>query len=131
MKIIIAGSRGFTDYELLTKKLNYYFQNIKGYEIISGMARGADALGALYAIDNEIPLIEMPANWDLHGNSAGYIRNIEMADIADALVVFWDGRSKGTYHMIKLAQERNLKIKIVKYSEPAAEISPQGRGKSQ
>ncbi len=127
MKIIVAGSRDFSDMELLTDKLNFFFQNLKSFEIISGMARGADKLAAEYAIKNRIPLIKMPAQWDMNGNSAGYIRNVEMANIADALVVFWDGRSKGTYHMIKLAQERKLKIKIVKYGVPYAKIGPQGR----
>lgn len=44
-------------------------------------------------------LIEMPADWDEHGKSAGYVRNAEMAVKADELELFWDGRSNGSRHM--------------------------------
>jgi hypothetical protein len=59
----------------------------------------------------------MPANWDEFGKSAGYIRNAEMAKYADACVIFWDGISKGTKHMINLANKEGLKLKIIKYKE--------------
>ena len=56
-----------------------------------------------------------PADWDTYGKSAGYRRNQLMADNADALVAFWDGQSRGTGHMINLAKERNLKVRIVRF----------------
>ena len=40
------------------------------------------------------------ADWEKYGNAAGYIRNVKMAQAADFLVAFWDGKSKGTKHMI-------------------------------
>jgi len=114
MKVIVAGSRDFNDYNLLKKKLDYYFQNKKPTEIVSGTARGADKLGEKYASQNNINIKKFPANWDKHGNKAGYLRNKEMAEYADALVAFWDGNSKGTKHMIDLAEKNKLKVKIVK-----------------
>ncbi len=53
--------------------------------------------------------------WDIHGKSAGHIRNAEMADYADALIAFWDGKSRGTANMIENARKRGLKIKIFYY----------------
>lgn len=41
-------------------------------------------------------IIPMPADWDRYGNAAGPIRNRKMAEVADALVAVWDGRSPGT-----------------------------------
>jgi hypothetical protein len=38
-----------------------------------------------------------------------------MADYADYLVAFWDGKSRGTLLMINLAKEKGLKIKVVNY----------------
>ena len=35
-----------------------------------------------------------------------------MAKYADALIAFWDGKSKGTKHMIHLARSRNLNVFI-------------------
>ena len=56
-----------------------------------------------------------PADWDKYGKSAGYRRNKEMAEVADACICFWDGQSKGTKHMIDIATDMGLKVKIVNY----------------
>jgi hypothetical protein len=72
-------------------------------------------LGELYANENNIKIIEFPADWEKFGKKAGYIRNEEMAKYSDSCIVFWDGKSKGTKHMIELAKKYNLNLKIVKY----------------
>lgn len=117
-KVIIAGGRDFNDYDRLVKIMDNVLSNILltyEVEIVCGMARGADLLGKRYAEERGFKVIECPADWDTFGKSAGYIRNREMADMADALVAFHDGVSKGTQHMINLAKERNLKILTKKY----------------
>jgi len=80
--------------------------------IISGGARGADSQGEVYAHEFHYALERYPANWDLYGNSAGYRRNEEMARIATHLVAFWDGKSKGTRHMIDLAVEADREVRV-------------------
>ena len=115
-KVIIAGSRDFNDYNLLKEKCNYQLQNIKDeIVIVSGTARGADQLGERYAKEKGYKIESHPANWDLHGKSAGYIRNEEMAKCSNALIAFWDGNSKGTKHMIDLAKKHGLKVCVVNY----------------
>ncbi len=42
-----------------------------------------------------------------------------MADYADGCIVFWDGVSKGTQHMINLAKEKGIQISIVNYGTPS------------
>jgi hypothetical protein len=116
MKVIIAGSRDFDDYELLRKYCDFYLQSQTEIEIVSGTARGADQLGERYAKERGYPVKQFPADWDKHGRSAGYIRNEEMAKYGDALIAFWNGNSKGTEHMINLAKQYNLKIKICNYT---------------
>ena len=114
-KIIIAGGRDFMDYNLLKEKANKILQEKRVSHkivIISGCARGADTLGLRYASENAFDVEEYPANWDKYGKKAGYMRNVEMAD---ALIAFWDGKSKGTKHMIDIATERNLPTRIIKY----------------
>lgn len=113
MIIIVAGSRGFLDYGLLMTTLDMFPWPIT--EIVSGSARGADTLGERYAREKGIPIKLFPAQWDRHGRSAGYRRNVEMAAYADALIAFWDGHSRGTEHMIEEARKRNLIIKIIRY----------------
>jgi hypothetical protein len=57
----------------------------------------------------------MPAQWEIYGKMAGYLRNLEMAKIADAVVLFWDGKSKGTKHMLDISQDRGLLVRIIYY----------------
>ena len=108
MKLIIAGSRGFTSYETLKTHLHKLGLDNKELTVISGCARGADQLGERWAQELGKPVIRMPADWDKYGKSAGYKRNEEMARIATHLVAFWDGSSRGTKHMIDLADKYNL-----------------------
>ncbi len=115
MRVIIAGGRDFSDYAELSKYCDYILQNQKEIEIVSGTANGADKLGEKYAEEKGYLLKLFPADWGGLGKAAGYIRNEEMAKYADALIAFWDGKSKGTMHMINLAKEYNLKIRIYRY----------------
>jgi len=115
MKVIIAGGRDFNDFNLLCKKCDFLLQNQKEIEVVSGTARGADQLGEKYANERDYKITRFPANWDKYKKAAGYIRNEEMAKYADALIAFWDGKSKGTEHMINLAKQYNLKVKTCKY----------------
>lgn len=116
MKLIIAGGRDFEDYDLLTEKVSKITSSItQPIIVISGCAKGADSLGVMYAFKHKLEIIEMPADWDKHGKSAGYLRNLEMAKIADACICFWDGNSLGTKHIIGLAKKYNLKLRVIRY----------------
>lgn len=116
-KVIIAGGRNFDDYNLLRTKIDLYLSKKRPseIEIVSGGARGADALGERFAKENSFKLTVMSADWDTFGKSAGYIRNVEMAKYADACVCFWDGKSRGTKNMIEVAQREGLLLKVVRY----------------
>ena len=112
--VIVAGS--CTDYELLARKLDHLLQNETEVEIVSGGARGADQLGERYAQERGYKLRVFPADWNRYGKQAGYIRNVHMADYADALVAFrMPGVSKGTDHMIRIARERPfMSVRVVR-----------------
>jgi len=116
IKVIIAGGRDFDNYEHLMNACDYMLQNCGYIEVVSGGAKGADILGEKYAYERGYPVKRFPADWDKHGKSAGYKRNVEMADYADALIAFWDGKSKGTKHMIDIAKNKKLKVKIYGYT---------------
>lgn len=111
MNIIIAGSRTFTDYKLLEEVLNKYIT--PDDTIISGVAKGADMLGIIYSYRHNIKVKRFPANWNLYGKSAGYKRNVEMADNADMLIIFWNGISRGTKHMIDIMNNQNKSVIII------------------
>ena len=111
MKTIIAGSRTFNDSDLVANGIGIVKWDIT--EIESGTAQGADQLGEAWAEVHCIPVKRYPADWSLYGKSAGYIRNEQMAKYADCLVAFWDGESRGTKHMIDLAEKHDLRRLII------------------
>ena len=113
-KLIIAGSRNLNSVYLIYAAMDIF--NILKKDIstvISGCARGIDTVGAEWAADNCIIVKSMPAKWDKHGKSAGYIRNKEMAKEGDKLLAIWDGDSKGTLNMITEMQKLGKPVHIM------------------
>lgn len=113
--VIIAGGRDFNDYELLKRKCDFFLKNKENIIIISGTARGADSLGEKYAEERGYYVMRFIPNWEKDGKSAGFKRNAEMLKSADAVICFWDGKSKGTKHMIDITREKEIPLRIVKY----------------
>ena len=114
-KVIIAGTRTFSDYELLKRKCDKILgDKAPDIEIVNGGARGADRLGGKYAIEKGYKMKQFPADWSL-GKAAGYLRNHEMAKYADAAIIFWDEKSKGAKHMIDLALKEDIGLRIITY----------------
>ena len=113
MKLIVAGSRNYTDKRRVFDLLNRLHLNKSNLEIVSGLAAGPDTFGKQWAEVNDVPVHEFPADWKKYGKSAGYRRNEDMAKFADALLAFWDGESRGTMHMINLAKQYQLKVAVI------------------
>lgn len=116
-KLIVAGSRTFSDYDRMAADLDRLLINKKPYVIICTGAcpRGADALAARYARERGLELREFPANWDRWRKNAGPIRNRQLADYGDALVAYWDGRSRGTASMIHEATIASLRVVVRRF----------------
>ena len=114
-KIVIAGSRSFTDYtvaeEFITETLKPLL--VPGDEpvILSGKCRGADALGERYARERGWRVVFYPADWSA-GRVAGPLRNRKMAADADIVICFWDGQSRGTASMIRFAEAAGCTVRV-------------------
>lgn len=119
MKVIIASSREFNDYKHLCEKCDYYLKNTPkdDIEIVCGMTKGADLLGYRYAIERGYKVAEFPAEWNVYGKAAGYYRNEDMGDYANFLILFWDGESSGSEHMLNIAEKKGLNIRISYYKK--------------
>lgn len=113
MKTIIAGSRNITNYKDIVSAIEEAPWAVT--EVISGGARGVDELGEKYAEEHQLPLRIKPADWSRFGRSAGPIRNQEMAKLGEALIAIWDGKSRGTAHMIETMKKKtkNVFVKIL------------------
>jgi len=115
-KVIVAGSREFTDEKKVHKVLNKLKKEADfEIEIVSGLCRGPDMFGKNWAEKNNLKCHKYPANWNKYGKRAGFIRNEEMAKVGDILIAFHVNNSKGTQHMINLAIENGLKVKVFVY----------------
>ncbi len=126
MKYIVAGGRDFANvkyhsiHACAIHKLiaRWALDTIlsRGDTVVSGKCpTGADLIGESYALWRKLPVEGFPADWNKHGKSAGFIRNQQMAQEADGLIAFWDGKSKGTKHMIEAATRCNLEVHIYRY----------------
>ena len=115
MKLIIAGSRTINQKEIVRNAFDCWFSNKIINIIVSGCAKGVDTLALEVAHDLKISTAEFPANWEKYGKLAGFKRNMKMAEYADVLLAIWDGESKGTKHMIDLAQKHKLIVKVYNY----------------
>lgn len=118
-RVIIAGGRDFNNYPLLKAKCdNILAEKSTTHQIIivSGTARGADSLGEKYAQEHSYTIEQYPADWNTHGKAAGPIRNAQMANSADALIAFWDGKSHGTQSMINIAKAKGLLVRVINYT---------------
>lgn len=125
MQIIVAGSRGIKKYltvetciEKAIKEYGFHFT-----KLISGAARGVDTLGETWALKNGVEIDSHPAKWNLYGISAGFKRNAEMAETADALIAIrLEGKSNGTDHMISCAKEKGLKVLVFNIEKISEDI---------
>jgi hypothetical protein len=115
--LAVVGSREFPDslrvHAELERIKNTAIKKGKRLHIISGGARGVDTWAVDWAKANQIMYTVIPAEWDLLGRGAGYIRNVEIWNMADVGIAFWDGESPGTKHSIDLAWKQYKRINVV------------------
>jgi hypothetical protein len=95
MKVVIAGSRHITDYDLLLRAVEEFPHDIN--LVIQGGSKGVDAMGDRWAKENAVQVCTYPPLWDAFGKGAGPIRNCWMAKEGDALILIWDGVSRGSW----------------------------------
>ena len=114
IRVAIVGSRQFRGTVAAGRFIDRCLARcgLDQIEIVSGCALGADRYGAGYAKQRNLPCREFPADWKQNGRRAGYLRNQEMANYVTHVIAFWDGKSPGTAHMIQLAQQRGLSVRV-------------------
>lgn len=98
MRVVIAGSRSITDYSAVCQAIADSGFEIT--EVISGCANGVDSMGERWALEHDIRIARLPAEWRIYGRRAGMVRNRWMGEIGEALVAIWDNKSRGTADMI-------------------------------
>lgn len=112
MKLAILGSRN-----LLVQNIDEFIgENVS--EIVSGGAAGIDSCAADYAKKHDIKLTEFLPEYSRYGKSAPLKRNETIAQYASEALVFWDGASRGTAHVIKGFENHGKKVRIIICKKP-------------
>ena len=107
MKLLIAGSRSITDFDI-----SEYIPSDTSL-IISGGANGVDTIAEEYADKKRISKLILRPRYDLYRRAAPLKRNDEMVQLCDKVLIFWDGISKGTKHTIDYANKIGKPIEII------------------
>lgn len=113
-RVIIAG---FGNYELLRDYCDYFLRNKFSDPnlkiiIVSG---AEDSLGERYAAERGLPIERFTANWEKYGKRAGYLRNIGMAEVGNALIAFRSAYAlnRGIDMMIDIARKKHLLVREI------------------
>lgn len=107
--IAVIGSRCITNTDLVENEI-HKFQFDK---IISGGAIGVDTIAKNYAVKNGIELLEILPDYKSFGKAAPIIRNKQIIENSDFILIFWDGKSKGTKFCIDYSKKLKKEICLV------------------
>ena len=99
MKIAIIGSRS-----LYLEDLTPYLPS-QIREIVTGGAEGIDRCAMEYAREKHLGLQVFLPEYKRYRRNAPLVRNRQIIDYADRVLIFWDGESRGTAHSIRYCQE--------------------------
>ena len=108
MRLAIIGTRDCKHIEIDS------YVNVSPTEVVSGGAKGVDTYARFFAEGHNLPLTEFRPEYNKYGKSAPIIRNKQIVEYSDSILAFWDGKSKGTQHVICYARKLGKPIKIIK-----------------
>ena len=107
MKLLIVGSRSITDFDLSP------YIPADTDTVISGGANGIDTLAEQYADVHRLSKYIIRPRYDLYGRAAPLKRNEKMVDIADAVLIIWDGHSNGAQHTLKYTKKLKKPLTLI------------------
>lgn len=118
--VLVCGTRDgvdeagmISDFEMLESRFG-----ADNLFIVQGGALGVDSQARRIAVNRHLRYAEFPANWRRFGTGAGPIRNQDMLELTQPLMVlaYPSRKSIGTRHMIRIATEKGLEVLV---REPA------------
>lgn len=119
MRVIVTGSRDWNPGRAVYDALNALY--MEKHDLLTvvhgGCPTGADYYAHMWmdpaAAGGDIAEEVFPADWEKHGKRAGPLRNAEMVKAgADLVLAFPLPGGKGTQHMIRIAREAGIPVKV-------------------
>ena len=111
MKLLIAGSRSILSFDL-----SKYIPDDTDL-IITGGAQGIDSVAEKYADTHNISKLVVRPKYKVYGKAAPLMRNKDMIDLCDSVLVIWDGHSRGTKFTIDYSNKIKRPIRVINISE--------------
>ena len=112
MLVLACGSRSWVSSSVIQ---SYLRRLPSGTVLMHGGARGADVCAGQVAQQLGFAVRVFLADWRRFGRSAGFRRNeLMLSESPDLVIAFWDGRSRGTAHMLALARCAGVRVVIVR-----------------
>ena len=109
-RVLVCGGRDYNDSLRVIAVLDRVHRLRTISCVIHGNAKGADTCAALWAEMRSVDALAFPAQWDLYGKRAGFLRNTQMLDegLPDAVIAFPGG--VGTAMMVKISEDRGIPV---------------------
>lgn len=110
MKVAIVGSRSVD-----ARSYSYLCSYVPtgASEIISGGAAGADGLAERYAKENYLKMTVIRPEYTVYDRQAPLIRNAEIVNNADYILILWDGESRGSLNVIMTCIKVNKPFRVL------------------
>ena len=117
--VLVSGSRGFPSPELVKDRIRTALT--PGDRLMHGCARGVDTWAEDAALSVGATILRRPAEWDRYGKRAGMIRNQRCSKKQSQeqyfrFLIFWDGSSRGTKHMIDRVSPQDSPTRVIRPS---------------
>ena len=105
-RLLVTGGRDYSDWSRVCCVLS----NLNPHVVIHGGARGADALSAKWARENNRIDWAFFPNWDALGKRAGMVRNAEMLALSFPTIAVAFPGGKGTAHMVSCIERAGIPL---------------------
>jgi hypothetical protein len=114
MRVLVCGGRDYKNHHAVYRELDALAKEHGWLTIIEGGARGADRHAQNWAKNHYHGLVTVMAEWQIHGNAAGPIRNAQMLKHAkpDLVLAFPTG-GPGTQDMIDQTRAAGVELRVI------------------
>jgi len=112
MKLAVVGSQTGISRDFVNKALTEFVERVSPIDlVISGGAVGVDTFAEEWAL-GIAPVKKLLPDWKRYGKPGGPIRNQQIVNECDQIMIFWDGDSPGTRGTLKMALKSGKPITL-------------------